>query len=526
MKFLLPLFQVLSLKVQLVAFQVEIQVEETSDAEDDQSISQPASEAKAAAAEDMAAAEAEAMPSDGQPAAADANEGAVDTDFNIWESTQAGDKLVGLAEELSERKATGHWPSAAAIDTAVSLSASQHVNPLPALVRTIPKVVASAVSDMPGGKPSAFDSLPQGPDSATAVAKAAPAVPAFTEHGVNGKATPGQPASPSPETMVASHDSGPCLPSPGAKGGSPKSSLAYIPLGKAAMAKQEAEAKLAALKGSSPRACAHAAPAAAGKAAKRGGAKSMLQLNRASRPASRKRPAAALASEHSPVSQASPQPAPQASELPAQSSAKQRASSGAHPSMAHPSSAVTQAASRPADRVSPGGGNAAKSASPQPSQKPESPGAKQTAAKNGHPVIPQLTEVMEQSKPLRTTIVAIKAEQPALSVVPEPRGKAEAPHSTPAPAKVGLPATSRLTGILGKPERPGPKVTAIKADIPAQAAQSHQRAESEEHKLQMEEQRRAEEQRRVLREVGSFTCSAMDWQRTRLPIGCPDLSST
>ena len=139
---------------------------------------------------------------------------------------------------------------------------------------------------------------------------------------------------------------------------------------------------------------------------------------------------------------------------------------------------------------------------------------------------PQLTEIMLQSTPAHPAVVATKAEQPALSVVPESRGIAEAPHSMPAPAKVGLPSTSRLTGILGKPERPGPKVTAIKAGIPTQAGLSDQMAEAEEQKQQREEHRRADDQRRVLREVGLFDCLAMKRQRTRLPVGCPQLPIT
>ena len=452
-------------------------------------------------------------------------------DIDIREFTQEGGKPAGLAEKLSEGEATGPWPSAAAADAAVSLSASKHETPLSSVAHTMPEVDAAAVLDMPDSKPSASGSPPQVADSRAAVAKAVPAVPAATEHGVNGKATPGRSAS------TSSHDAGSQIPAPGAKRGSPESSLAYIPLGKAAMAKQEAEAKLAAPKGSSPKACAHAVSAAAGKAAKRqparGGAKSMLQLDSASRPASRKRPAVALASEHSPVSQVSPQSAPQASGSPAQSSVKQQASSRTHLSMAHPSGAVTQAASSPADRVSPYGSKAAKSASPQPKQRPEAPPAKQTATKSGRSVLPRLTEVTKRSQPPHTAVVAIEAEQPALSAVAEQQGRAEAPHFAPAPATVGLPVTSRLTGILGKPERPGPKVTAIKAAIPAQMAQPHQKADSEEQKQQRgeqeqqrEEQRRADEQRRVLREVGSADCLAMNWQHTRLPVGCFRLSST
>ena len=465
-------------------------------------------------------------------------------DVNIRESTQQGEVPAGLAETHPEGEATGPWPSAAAADAAVSLSASEHVTPSSSLAHTMPKVDASAVLGMPDRKPSATDRQSQLADSRAAVADAAPAVPAAAEHGVNGKATPGRSAS------TTSHDAGPRLSSPGGKRGSPESSLAYIPLGKAAMAKQEAEAKLATPKGSFPKACAHAASAAAGKAAKRqparGGAKSMLQLDSTRRPASRKRPAAALAAEHSPASQVSPQPAPQASGSPAQSSAKQQASSSAHPSMAHPSGAAMQAASSPPDMVSPGDGKAAKVASSQPKQRPEAPTAKLTAAKGGRSVLPRLTEVTKGSQPPHTAVVAIRAEQPALSAVPELQGRAEAPHIAPA-AKVGLPATSRLAGILGQPERPGPKITAIKAAIPAQTAQSHQRAEPEEQKQQREEQeqqrqeqrqereeqrqqreeqRRADEQRRVLREVGTADCLAMNWRRTRLPVGCFRLSST
>ena len=465
-------------------------------------------------------------------------------DVDIRESTQEGEKPAGLADNLSEGEATGPWPSAVAADAAASLSASKHETPLSSVAHTMPEVDAAAVLDMPDSKPSASDRQPQVADSRAAIAKAAPAVPAATEHGVSGKATPNCSDSPS------SHDAGPRLSSPSAKRGSPESSLAYIPLGKAAVAKQEAEARLAGPKGSSPKACAHAASAAAGKAAKRqparGGAKAMLQLDSASRPASRKRPAAAMASEHSPVSQVSPQPPLQASGSPAQSSAKLQAGSSAHPSMAHPSGAVTQAASSQADRVSPRGSKAAKSASPQPKQRPEAPPAKQTA-KSGRSVLPRLTEVTKSSQRPHTALVAIKAEQPALSAVAEPQGKAEAPRIAPAPAKVALHATSRLTGILGKPERPGPKVTAIKAAIPAQTEQPHQRADSEEQKQQRgeqeqqreeqkqqreeqrqqrEEQRRADEQRRVLREVGSADCLAMNWQHTRLPVGCFRLSST
>ena len=273
----------------------------------------------------------------------------------------------------------------------------------------------------------------------------------------------------------------------------------------------------------------------------------MLQLDSASRPASRKRPAAALASEHSPVTQASSQPAQLAPGSSAQSSAKQKAGSSAHPSTAHPSGAVTQAASSQADRVSPHGGKAAKLASPQPKQRPQAPPTKQTAAKSGRSVLPQLTEKTKRSQPPHTAVIAIEAEKPALSAVAEPQEKAEAPRIAPAPAKVALHATSRLTGILGQPERPGPKVTAIKAAIPAQMAQPHQRADLEEQEQQMEEQeqqreeqkqqreeqrqqreeqRRADEQRRVLREVGSADCLAINWQRIRLRFGCFCLSST
>ena len=522
-----PLCQVFLPEVQLVTLQVEIQVEEISDAEDDQSLSQPVASEAAAAASNLPAERPEPAPLAGQPAAADAARDAVDMDVDIRESTQGGEKPAWPAEKLSEGEATGPWPSAAASDAAVSLSASKHETPSSSAAHIMPKVDAAAVPDMPDSKPSAFDNLPQAPDSRAAVASAALTVPACEEHGVNGKATPGRSGS------TTSHHAGSCLPSPGSKRGPPKSSAAYIPLGKAAVAKQEAEAKLAAPKGSSPKACAHAASAAAGKAAKRqparGGAKSMLQLDSASRPASRKRPAAALASEHSPVSQASPQPAPQASGSPAQSSAKPQASSRTHPSMAPPSGAVTQAASSQADRVSPHGSKAAKSASPQPKQRPQAPPAKQTAARIGRSVMPRLTEATKRSQPPQTAVIAIKAEQPALSVVAEPEGRAEAPHIAPKPAKIILPLTSRLTGILGKPERPGPKVTAIKADIPVQAAQTHKRAELEEQKQQKEEQQqqreeqrqqreeqgRADEQRRVLREVCSADCLAMNWRHRR-----------
>ena len=455
-------------------------------------------------------------------------------DVDIRESSQAEDKPPFLAKELPGKEATDPWPSAAAADTAVSLSASKQVTSSSAVAHIMPDRKAPAVSDMPDSKHSASDSLPRVPDSRAAVAKAAPALPAATEHGVNGKATSSQPASPSSEALVATHDGRPCqpcLPSPGAKGGSPKSSLAYIPLGKAVMAKQEAEAKLAAPKGTSPKAGAHAASAAAGKAAKRqparGGAKSMLQLDSVSRPASRKRPAAALASEHSPVSQASPQPVLQATGSPAQSSARQQASSSAHPSAGHPSSAATQAASSPVDRASPGHGKAAKPASQQPRRRQEALRAKQPAAMSEHTVVPQLTKATDQCGPPCAALAATKAEQPALSVVPELRGNAEVPHSAPAPAKAGLPVTSRLTGILGKPERPGPKITAIKADIPVQATQPQHRAESpeerqqrEEQKQQKEEQRRADEQRRVLREVGPSDSLAPICQRTGLLSTC------
>ena len=530
--------QVLPPELELVTLQVEIQVEEISDAEDDQTTSHPAASVAAAAARNLPAARPEATALAGQPAAVDANGDAVDMDVDIRDATQEGGKPAGLAQKLSEGEAAGPWPSAAALDTAVSLSASKHETPMSSVAYTMPEVDAAAYLDMPDSKPSASDGQPQVPDSRAAVSKAAPAVPAAPEHGVNGKATPGRSAS------TISHDAGSRLSSPGAKRGSPESSPAYIPLGKAAMAKEEAEAKLAAPVGSSPKACAHAASAAAGKTAKRrparGGAKSMLQLDSASRQASRKRPAAALASEHSPVSQASPQPAPQASGSPAPSSAKQQAGSSAQPSVAHPSGAATQAASSQADRVPPHGSKAAKSASPQPKQRPQAPPAKQTAAKRGHSVMPRLTEVTKRSQPLHTAVVAIKAEKPALSAVAEPQQKAEAPRIAPAPAKVALHATSCLTGILGKPERPGPKVTAIKAAIPAQTEQPHQRADSEEQKQQRgeqeqqreeqrqlrEEQRRADEQRRVLREVGSADCLAMNWQHTRLPVGCFRLSST
>ena len=364
--------------MQLVTLQVEIQVEEISDAEDDQSISQPVASEVAAAASNLPAERPEPAPLAGQPAAADADGHAADMDVDIRESAQEGGKPAGQAEKLSEGEATGPWPSAAAADAAVSLSASKHEIPSSSLAHTMPKADANAVLDMPDSKPSASDRQPQVADSRAAVAKAALAVPPATEHGVSGKATPNRSDSPS------SHDAGPHLSLPGAKRGSPESSLAYTPLGKAAVAKQEAEARLAGPKGSSPKACAHAVSAAAGKAAKRqpgtGDAKSMLQLDSASRPASRKRPAAALASEHSPVSQASPQRAPQASGSPAQSSAKQQASSSADSGIAHPSGAVTQAASSPADRVSPHGGKAAKLASPQPTQRPQAPPTKQIAA--------------------------------------------------------------------------------------------------------------------------------------------------
>ena len=154
--------------------------------------------------------------------------------------------------------------------------------------------------------------------------------------------------------------------------------------------------------------------------------------------------------------------------------------------------------------------------------------------------MPRLTEKTKRSQPPHTAVIAIEAEKPSHSAVAEPQEKAEAPRLAPAPAKVVLHATSRLTGILGKPERPGPRVTAIKAAIPAQMAQPHQRADLEEQEQQMkeqeqqreeqrqqrEEQRRADDQRRVLREVGSADCLAINWQRIRLRFGCFCLSST
>ena len=233
-----PLCQVIQPEVQLVTSQVEIQVEEISDAEDDQSVSRPAAvDPKAAVAEDLPASEAGAMPSAGQPAAADADGHAADMDVDIRESTQEGDKPARLAEKLPEGVATGPWPSAAAADAAVSLSASKHETPPSSLAHTMPKVDAAAVLDMPDSKPSASDSLPQVADSKAAVGMAAPAGPAALEHGVNGKATPNRSDSPS------SHRAGSCLPSPGSKSGSPKSSLAYIPLGKAAVAKAGSRGK-------------------------------------------------------------------------------------------------------------------------------------------------------------------------------------------------------------------------------------------------------------------------------------------